>query len=114
MFTENEGKIIDNNGYEWKFTDHDNADADNDITTGIDRDRIYKFDSNGITTESLLVSPTGNLNEYTTTSTLSSIDAVQIDGGTFASLSDPVFSIVLNDFKRFSKRSLHCKYKINV
>ena len=100
VFTENEGKIIDNNGYEWKFTDHDNADADNDITTGIDRDRIYKFDSNGITTESLLVSPTGNLNEYTTTSTLSSIDAVQIDGGTFASLSDPVFSIVLNDLAK--------------
>jgi flagellin-like hook-associated protein FlgL len=34
--------IIDDTGAKWKFIDWDNADGDNDITTGIDRDRIYK------------------------------------------------------------------------
>lgn len=40
-------RIVDQDGNEWKFIDNDNVDTDNNINTGIDKNRLYKFDLNG-------------------------------------------------------------------
>jgi len=96
-FDDTTDRIVDENGNEWKFIDHDNADGDNDITTGIDKNALYKFDANGRTTESLAVIPGGNPNEYITTVSLGSLNAVQIDGGGNLTIPNPSFSIVLTD-----------------
>lgn len=40
-------KIIDQDGNEWKFIDQDNLDADNNINTGLETNKLYKFDLNG-------------------------------------------------------------------
>jgi flagellar hook-associated protein 3 FlgL len=45
-FTEHDD-VIDENGNSWRFIDHDNADGDNDITTGIDKNRLYKIKEDG-------------------------------------------------------------------
>ena len=97
VFNDTTDRIVDKNGNEWKFIDHDNADGDNDITTGIDKNALYKFDQNGRTTESLAVIPSGTLNEYITTVSLGSANAVQIDGGGTLTITDPSFSIVITD-----------------
>ena len=40
-------RVVDQDGNEWKFIDNDNLDSDNDISTGIDKNKLYKFDLNG-------------------------------------------------------------------
>lgn len=40
-------KVIDGDGNIWQFIDHDNADTDGNISTGIDYNRIYKMNENG-------------------------------------------------------------------
>ncbi len=47
-------RIIDQDGNEWKFIDQDNSDGDNNINTGLETNKLYKFDLNGnITTDTL-------------------------------------------------------------
>ncbi len=45
-FTEHE-KVIDEYGNSWRFIDYDNADGDNDMTTGVDKTKLYKIKENG-------------------------------------------------------------------
>ncbi len=63
-------KIIDESGAEWKFVDHDNVDGDNDITTGVDMNRIYKFDAEGQRTNEYLEITAGTGTDYTTVSSI--------------------------------------------
>ncbi len=60
-------RVIDQDGFEWKFIDHDNADGDNDPTTGIDNDRIYKFDEDGKATSEFLTVSAGATKAYQVT-----------------------------------------------
>ncbi len=72
-------RIIDDNGNEWKFIDHDDADGDGDITTGIDKDRVYRFDKNGdVTSEYIAVTNDGETPAKYTTGTvqISNVDGV--------------------------------------
>lgn len=60
-------RVIDQDGFEWKFIDHDNADGDNDPTTGIDNDRVYKFDEDGNVTSEFLTVTAGTTKAYQVT-----------------------------------------------
>jgi flagellar hook-associated protein 3 FlgL len=53
--------VIDQNGYTWKFIDQDNLDGDNQILTGIEKNRIYKINQDGTaSSEYLTVTSDGN------------------------------------------------------
>jgi len=87
-FTQGEHRVVDQDGSEWKFTDWDNADGDNDASTGIDMDRLYKFDFNGKTEEYFAMSTTANPNEYVSTTT---VGTVNLDSGGTKTLTNPSF-----------------------
>lgn len=83
-------RVIDQDGFEWKFIDHDNADGDNDPTTGIDNDRIYKLDEDGKVTSEYLTVSAGTTKAYQVT-------APNVDGTKFeakASLFDVLDNII--------------------
>ncbi len=73
-------RIIDQDGFEWKFIDNDNADGDNDPTTGIDTNNIYKMDEDGNVTSEFLTVSTGTANDYQVT--LPNSDGVKFEAKT--------------------------------
>ncbi|MCJ8327034.1 MAG: hypothetical protein MJK08_08055 [Campylobacterales bacterium] len=95
-FTEGEHRVVDKEGNEWKFVDHDNADGDNDITTGIDKDRLYKFDFDGKTKEYLKMSPTANAGEFISDNTVGT--SFLDPGATPKTLTNPEFHTKKNVF----------------
>jgi flagellar hook-associated protein 3 FlgL len=95
-FTEHE-TVIDQIGNTWKFIDHDNADGDNDVTTGIDKNRLYKikedgtvskFVNAGVLTQEYIpvVSSTGTPIAYTTDTITNAHTANTISDNTSAGL----------------------------
>jgi flagellar hook-associated protein 3 FlgL len=81
-------RIIDQDGNEWKFIDQDNADSDNNITTNVEKDKLYKFDLDGnVTTETLSVNFDLTTNSYTTT------PAFTADGTKFEAKTN-IFNII--------------------
>ena len=84
-FTDGEERIIDSKGNEWKFSDEDgNGKIDDD-----EKNKLYKYDSSGKTTEYLNVTSTGNDNEYETGSLLTSTN----DNGDSKLLLDSTFYV---------------------
>lgn len=63
-------RIIDQDGNEWKFIDQDNLDADNNLNTNVEKNKLYKFDLDGnLTTDTPIdVNFDATTNTYTTAS----------------------------------------------
>jgi flagellar hook-associated protein 3 FlgL len=63
-------RIIDQDGNEWKFIDQDNLDADNNLNTNVEKNKLYKFDLDGnLTTDTpISVNYDATTNTYTTAS----------------------------------------------
>ena len=63
-------RIVDQDGNEWKFIDQDNLDADNNLNTNVEKNKLYKFDLDGnLTTDTPIdVNFDATTNTYTTAS----------------------------------------------
>ena len=80
-------RIIDQDGNEWKFIDQDNADSDNNITTNVEKDKLYKFDLDGNLTADIPLTVDGtNAPVYT-------IQAPAADGTKFEAKTN-IFNII--------------------
>ncbi|NQY22602.1 MAG: hypothetical protein HRT41_01080 [Campylobacteraceae bacterium] len=90
LFKEGEGRIIDQDGNEWKFYDENgNGEIGDD-----EKNKLYKFDSNGKTQEYYSVLKTGNAGEFITTD----IGTVNLDSGGTKELINPSFEVKKNIF----------------
>ena len=91
-------RIVDQDGNEWRFIDQDNLDADNNIKTGVETNKLYKFDLDGnLTTDAPI-----NVNFDSTTNTYTTTPAFTADGTKFEAKTN-IFNLMddtLNALKK--------------
>lgn len=96
-FNPSEDRIVDENGNEWKFIDNDNADGDNDITTGVDNDKLFKFDFSGTNTNDYITMSALGADKFISDNNLGDANNVTNSLTSLTStLVKPTFSIIKN------------------